>query len=127
MAPYVSSTTSSHGPQGSYVVLRVPDLEQSAQFYRSIGLTLTEERHGDGPLHYSFPLSDGMVCELYPLRSGAQPPTPGIRIGFQVEDCSAVHATMASVGASITPGTTPGSFVVLDPSGNQVEISPKIP
>ena len=118
-------STSKELPQGSYVVLRVPDLERSAHFYRSLGLELTEEKHGDGPVHYSFPLTADVVCELYPLRAGSTAPISGIRLGFSVADPAALRATLASSGHSISDGYTPGSFVVIDPSGNQVEVAPR--
>jgi len=118
-------STAKEAPQASYVVLRVPDLERSASFYRSLGLALTEEKHGDGPLHYSFPLSSDVVCELYPLRVANPAPAQGIRLGFAVPDPDRVRAELARSGYNISDGHTPGSFLVVDPSGNQVEVAPR--
>jgi catechol 2,3-dioxygenase-like lactoylglutathione lyase family enzyme len=118
-------STAKEAPQGSYVVLRVPDLERSANFYRALGLELTEEKHGEGPVHYSFPLAADVVCELYPLRAGSLAPVPGIRLGFAVLNPDAVRAELARSGYSVSDGHTPGAFVVVDPSGTQVEIAPR--
>lgn len=40
-------------PQLTLLVLYVTDLKRSHRFYSDLGLTLFEERHGDGPVHYS--------------------------------------------------------------------------
>lgn len=48
-----------------FVVIRCSDLEKSAAFYSSLGLTLTPEKHGNGPSHFSIETS-GVVIELYP-------------------------------------------------------------
>lgn len=114
-------------PQGTYVVVRVPDVERSADFYRSLGLELTQEKHGEGPIHYSFQLSRSVVCELYPLKQGSDAPTPGVRLGFEVADVAALKRTLAAQGRELLPGTSSASFVVIDPSGNQVEISGRVP
>jgi catechol 2,3-dioxygenase-like lactoylglutathione lyase family enzyme len=115
--------TQQSGPQGSYVVVRVPDIESSAEFYKLLGLELTREKHGDGPIHFSFKLSASVVCELYPLKKDAPSAPPGVRLGFQVDDLPALRERLVSHGLSVSAGASEASFVVLDPSGNQVEIS----
>jgi len=110
-------------PQGTYVVVRVPDVERSAEFYRSLGLELTQEKHGEGPLHYSFTLRDSVVCELYPLKQTSDAKTPGVRLGFEVVDLETLRKKLTSQGREILPGSSTSSFVVIDPSGNQVEIT----
>jgi catechol 2,3-dioxygenase-like lactoylglutathione lyase family enzyme len=42
------------------VVLYAADLEASQRFYATLGLVLTREQHGRGPVHYSAQL-DGTV------------------------------------------------------------------
>lgn len=113
-------------PQGNYLVLRVPNLEASANFYRTIGLELTTEKHGNGPTHYSFPLTSEFICELYPLRQGTSDElSPVVRLGFAVADPLAVRESLCRAGHTVLEGALPGSFVVTDPSGNQVEVSQK--
>jgi lactoylglutathione lyase len=111
-------------PQGSYVVLRVADIEKSAAFYRLLGIVLTQERHGQGPLHYSFPLAPGIVCELYPLKPDAGAP-PRVRLGFIVENAAVIRDALVQEGHTISPSTSPDSFIVLDPNGNEAEVSQK--
>lgn len=113
-------------PRGSYVVLRVLDLEASADFYRSLGLELTREQHGDGPVHYSFPLSPDVVCELYPLRVPPSTMTT-VRLGFVVADAAGLRESLTRAGRTITDGPTPNSFIVVDPNGNYVEVAPPTP
>ena len=123
MSSYAPTPQHQTAPQGSYVVIRVADVERSAQFYRSLGLELTREKHGEGPVHFSFQLSPEVVCELYPLKNGVEPSTPQVRLGFRVDDLESLRANLVSAGSSIVAGATDDSFIVLDPSGNQVEIS----
>ena len=47
------------------VVLRCADIEATRTFYESLGIEVTEERHGTGPKHYSARLGGGVV-EFYP-------------------------------------------------------------
>jgi lactoylglutathione lyase len=115
------SDPSKASPQGSYIVLRVADIEKSAAFYRLLGLVLTEERHGDGPRHYSFPFSSDMVCELYPFKQGAGA-AQNIRLGFVVENAEELKTNLLRAGCALAPGTSANSFVVIDPDGNQVEL-----
>jgi len=120
---HASPSAPQSGPQGSYIVVRVPDIERSAEFYRLLGLELTPEKHGEGPLHYSFQLSPSLVCELYPLKKDALAAPPGVRLGFQVDDVGALRDKLTACGLALSAGTSSTSFVVHDPSGNQVEIS----
>lgn len=40
-------------PHLNLVVLRSPDIDRAATFYRTMGLILTRHSHGAGPEHYS--------------------------------------------------------------------------
>lgn len=46
------------------VVLRVSDLEQSATFYRSLGISFERHQYGSGLIHFSRENSD-TTFELY--------------------------------------------------------------
>jgi catechol 2,3-dioxygenase-like lactoylglutathione lyase family enzyme len=116
------STSPETTAKGSYFVLRVPDIDRCAEFYRLIGLPVSREQHGSGPVHYSFPFGSETVCELYPVR-GFGKVASAVRLGFVVPDIEAARAALSQAGVTIMPGSSERSFVALDPSGNQVEIS----
>ena len=54
-------------PRIQLLVLRSKALTQTVDFYSSLGIQFTEERHGNGPLHYSANLS-GLLLEVYPAK-----------------------------------------------------------
>ena len=85
------------------IVLRCADLERSVAFYAALGLTVTREQHGTGPVHFSCTLDHGVVLELYP-RGGRD--TSGLRLGLRVDDGIAGKGT-----------------VVTDPDGHQLELT----
>jgi catechol 2,3-dioxygenase-like lactoylglutathione lyase family enzyme len=107
------------------VVIRVADLERSREFYSTLGLDLTLEKHGTGPLHYSCEMND-VVVELYPTKKS---PTGGGRIGLRVPTPRrAVERLLASghiSDRSVTLRREPEAEVLLvrDPDGNDVELS----
>ena len=111
-------------PQLSLLVLRVSDLARSRAFYATLGLTLTAEKHENGPLHYSTDLN-GTVLELYPTRNRREP----IRIGLRLATLESAVAALATAGflegapsyVSRDAGTR--VCVVRDPDGNTVELS----
>lgn len=78
-------------PNLSLVVLRCANLDQSRQFYETLGIVFTPEQHGSGPHHYSARLGP-TILELYPA---AKPPTP-IRIGLGVIDVRAAISAARS-------------------------------
>jgi transcriptional regulator with XRE-family HTH domain len=61
-------------PSEEILVLRCQDLDESKAFYSELGAQLTEERHGNGPVHYSFSCGT-LLVELYPS-SDRHPPSP---------------------------------------------------
>ena len=58
-------------PTLSLIVLQSGDIERAKDFYSLLGLSLAEERHGKGQLHYSATLGE-LVLEIYPCQ-GRQP------------------------------------------------------
>lgn len=104
--------------QMNLVVLRCEDLEISRDFYTVIGLDMVEEKHGNGPKHYSCTL-DGLIFEIYPL--GKKTPTHSIRLGFVVES---VFFTLQKLKISSTQQLqTPNGVVIRDPDGHTIELS----
>ena len=83
----------------SYLVLYVSDIDKSFQFYSGLGFKLTNEKHGNGPDHYSIKM-DHCIIELYPSKNGK---TSLVRIGIYINDYN-------------------GLKLVSDPDGNKLEI-----
>jgi len=64
------------------LILYCKDIELSKKFYSDLGMTFKEERHGDGPVHYSTEIN-GLVLELFPTKKEIT--DEGIRIGLNVK------------------------------------------
>lgn len=111
-------------PAMSLVVIRTSDVERSRAFYSSLGLELTPERHGSGPLHYSCMISDTIV-ELYPTKQK----TGGGRLGLRIPGLTRAMGELRSSGQLLRePTKVCGQggqevFVIRDPDGNDVELS----
>src|SRR6185369_2197972 len=107
-------------PALSLVVVRCRDLERSRQFYQAIGLVLTAEQHGSGPLHYSTKLGT-TVLELYP--ASAEP--SNVRLGVAVIDVAAAVESVRAIGGRVDrePTAQLSTAVVRDPDNNPVELS----
>jgi catechol 2,3-dioxygenase-like lactoylglutathione lyase family enzyme len=120
-----------------HVALRARDLAWSRRFYEEgLGLTWLGYR----PSGVSMDLSDGAVnLTLLPYDGPPrQPPEEGsefIHLGFMVEDVAAVYRRLLALGAAVVrddvkerrahdAASVPvGSFKVLDPDGNVLDIS----
>lgn len=102
------------------LVVRCRDLERSRNFYAALGLALTTEQHGSGPVHYSCQLG-ATVLELYPATSTSS----SVRLGIGVPSVLAATSALRALGAQIDrePTTEPPSCVVRDPDGNPIELS----
>lgn len=48
------------------LVIKSKDIEKTRTFLSSFGLVFVEEKHGEGPIHFSTTSSDGKVLEIYP-------------------------------------------------------------
>lgn len=86
-------------PTVNLLVLRSTDLQRAAQFYHTLGLVLTRERHGDGPEHYSSSVN-GFVFELYPLATCSRA-TTSTRIGFRVDSVDQLVPSLRALGAGL--------------------------
>lgn len=108
-----------------YIVLFCGDLEASKRFYGVLGVELREERHGNGPGHFSFEIS-GIVIELYPLKPGDAPGRE--RLGFkEVEGMEELIAKFEGLGAKrlYKAVSIPGNACFVDPDGRTIEFTPK--
>jgi predicted enzyme related to lactoylglutathione lyase len=109
------------------VVLKVRDLARSKAFYEALGLTLVEEQHGKGPVHFSCS-QNGLVFELYP--TGDAEISPSVRLGFAVENVDAAIISLENAGGSVVsaPRDSPWGrrAVMRDPGGYAVEIASRV-
>ena|SRR5215471_16264011 len=112
-------------PLLSSLVIRTNRLDACAQFYWELGLTLTQERHGDGPLHYSARSGD-VLLEFYPAGSKGDLIGEGMMIGFHVADLDDTLSRLRSGNAPLVKAPEDTRWgrraVVVDPDGRKVEI-----
>ena len=113
----------------SLLVLRTTRIGDCLEFHQTLGLTLVEEKHGKGPVHYSSS-SNGITIEIYPetqknfieIRAERT-----LRLGFKVESLAATLESLESLGATVLkfPSITKWGrcAIILDPDGREVEIN----
>jgi predicted enzyme related to lactoylglutathione lyase len=108
------------------IVLKTRQVEQVRTFYQVLGLDLTEEQHGKGPIHFAGRIGD-VVIEIYPLPNDASLVDSSTRLGFDVENVAQVIMALDSIGTCIVslPKDTPWGFqaIVKDPDGRSVELT----
>jgi catechol 2,3-dioxygenase-like lactoylglutathione lyase family enzyme len=106
-------------PRWNLVVLRAADVDVTADFYRCLGFSFTEERHGSGPRHLSAEGPAG-VLEIYP--AGDRGPD-WIGLGFVIADPASVLSSLTEGGwVATAPATVDGVAVVRDPDGRRIEL-----
>lgn len=108
-------------PELNLLVLRSANLERSVGFYGLLGLVFVEEKHGNGPKHYSTQLG-ATVLELYPL--GKRSPTTDVRLGFTVSSIDeAIGNLEMDAVVQPTSDTERGKLAVIqDPDGHTIEL-----
>jgi lactoylglutathione lyase len=109
----------------SLVVLKARQVASLRKFYGSIGIDLSEEQHGKGPVHFAGQVG-GVVLEVYPLAEDGTPADATTRLGFVVPRLAEVVDELRSVGAPMVtqPQATQWGLraVVRDPDGRAVEL-----
>jgi lactoylglutathione lyase len=116
-------------PALSLIVLRTSQMEASLTFYRALGFSFVEEKHGSGPLHYSTQLNS-IVLEMFP----GEPASPLNRkaggatmLGFSVASVDEAVSAVKTLGAQVVtaPSDSPWGrrAVVVDPDGRGIELS----
>lgn len=119
-----TATMPAHPPRLNLIVLRSPDIERAATFYRMLGLRFMKHSHGSGPEHFSAEV-DGVVFELYPMTED-QPACTSVRVGFKVDDVDALLPPLVQVGAVVVSPPRDGEWgrraVVRDLDGHTVEL-----
>lgn len=111
-------------PVLSQVSLRCADPERAAAFYAALGLSVSNDRGGEGPVHCvvaAGPISL-RLCPLEALRG-----TVGARLGFMVGNLAAVLSAVTGSGGQVLrePHATPFGMraVLADPDGHRVELT----
>lgn len=120
-----------------HVALRCADLGAARRFYvEGLGLTYL----GNRPSSEAMDLSDGLTNLTLlpydgPSRAALEEGNEFIHLGFLVPDAPAVYRRLVDLGAAIArddvkrrdphdpTGVPSGSFKVLDPDGNVLDIS----
>jgi predicted enzyme related to lactoylglutathione lyase len=112
-------------PRINLLVLKSPDIDRAASFYRLLGLSFERHQHGSGPWHYAADL-DGLVFEIYPGQPEGTLPA-GTRLGFQVSDLDATLGDLRRHGVKVIQDKSPSPWglraVVEDYGGHRVELT----
>ncbi|MEI8379326.1 MAG: VOC family protein [Planctomycetota bacterium] len=113
-------------PTLALIVIRVANIDQSAEFYSKLGLHFERESHNNGPEHFACTLG-GTVLELYPATDKYLPTQT--RLGFVVTSVVNVVDTCRNAQIEIVsePKDSPWGIraIVADPDGNRVELTQK--
>lgn len=116
-------------PKLNLLVIRSPDIDRAARFYRALGLLMTRHAHGAGPQHYASEV-DGCVFEIYPTKVGATE-TRGTRFGFLVDAVDELVPSLVDLGAEILEPARDSEWgrraVVRDLDGHVVELVTRLP
>ena len=116
------------------IVLKTREIEKMLKFYKAIGLEWVEEKHGNGPTHYSTDLGE-TVLEIYPEERLSEKETV-IRgntvFSFSVDNLDDVLISLQEIGietASPAKQSNWGRHVlVFDPDNRLIEfIEPNKP
>jgi len=111
-------------PSLNLVVIRSPDIDKSATFYSTLGITFSKHSHGKGPEHYASE-EGGVTFEIYPEADSASA-TTATRIGFKVSDLDSLLPILVERGGRIASPAKDSPWgrraVVIDPTGHKVEL-----
>jgi predicted enzyme related to lactoylglutathione lyase len=114
--------------QLSLVVIKTNQTQLVKSFYEALGLQFGEERHGNGPLHFSAHVGQ-TVFEIYPLPKSIEKADPTTRLGFTVEGLDETIRRLKAAGVPVAtePKRTEWGYgaVVKDPDGRSVELNQK--
>jgi len=101
------------------LVIRCKDIKKSRQFYEQLGHGFIEEKHENGPVHYSS-VREGFVFELYPAQKSEKDNT---RLGFEVENLELLGSEIEVV--EIIEHNNVKVKVAIDPDGRKIELYEK--
>lgn len=111
--------------QLSLLVIKTHHIERLKQFYESIGLSFQEEKHGNGPVHFTAFIQN-IVFEIYPLPPSIEIADTTTRLGFQVGNLDVFIQHMKATGTQIIKEPRPTQWgylaLVKDPDGRVIEL-----
>jgi len=109
----------------SLVVLKTRQVVALRRFYGTLGIELTEEKHGKGPVHFAGQVGD-VVLEVYPIPDDGTAADTTTRLGFVVARLVEVVDALKALNTPIVtePLATQWGLraVVRDPDGRAVEL-----
>lgn len=113
----------------SLFIIYTKQLLPMYDFYESLGLNFTQEKHGDGPEHFSCSITDGLVLEIYPIKNDAtEHATKPYRFEFFCETIDELVKNLIKKGWQNNMSfrdNRRGTLFLVDPDGNDVVIRPR--
>lgn len=113
----------------SLVVIRTSNLDRAIAFYRTLGLSFNEEKHGNGPVHFSCEL-DNLVLEIYPGKETGPidyKSSGATMLGFNVPSVDDTVTLLQQLGFQVVNTAKDSPWgrraVVLDADGRAIDIS----
>ncbi len=103
------------------LVLRCINIERTKEFYEQLGLIFENEKHENGPSHFSSEF-DGFVLELYPA-AGNQ--IDNSRLGIEIENLSSIIESMEIIEEY--EFNSRKTWLAKDPDGRKIELYEKKP
>jgi predicted enzyme related to lactoylglutathione lyase len=113
----------------SVIVIWTERLKEMVTFYKTLGLPLEEEHHGEGPIHYACEIGASHFAIFEATGGDAIRRNNGgcTQIGFQVSSVEDAFAASQKLGASVVwePRNMPWgkAALVCDPDGRPVELN----
>ncbi len=98
------------------LVIKTQKLDECLKFYQTLGLTFVEEKHGDGPTHYSCTMGE-LVFEIYPTQRVIM--RDAVRLGFKVKSAIDIAHKLDLPYAC----EKPDGFIVDDPDGRRIHLT----
>ncbi len=100
------------------LTLFVSDVDESARFYRQLGLALFENDESSHPRHYDGGVGE-VAVQIYPR--GDRPGTR-VQLGFRVTNIGEIAAGLDELGCDYER-PLPRRLRTVDPDGNRVHVS----
>jgi len=109
----------------SLIVIKTKQLEALKDFYQKLGLSFKEEKHGNGPIHYSSSIGN-LVIELYPLPKSIEVADSTTRLGFRVNNLDEIFKVLIASNTQVVSEPAQNewgySAIVKDPDGRSIEL-----
>lgn len=110
-----------------FLTLYANQLDQTVAVYEALGLTFEEEKHGDGPVHFSHSTRD-LIVEIYPADGRSVEET--MMVGFEVENLETVKTILFERGATILKDVAVVNgalrMILKDPDGRKLYVQQQL-